>query len=168
LAASVGACAETSQKPVSKPVSKPEPAQTALLPRPARYVTDLPKLLTPIETEALEEKLAAADKAGLAQLVMYISPDMGGHAMEEFTLRTTNAWALGRVDSKDWLVIFVFMKEGAIGVGVGPGLEKAIPEAFVRLLIGEDMVPAFSKQQFGRGLSAAADRIIAHLGGSRP
>jgi uncharacterized protein len=151
-----------------KPVSKPEPAQAALLPRPTRYVTDLPRILTTDETEALEQKLAASDRAGLARLLVYINPDMGGHAMDEFTLRTTNAWALGRVDSKDGLVIFIFMKEHQIGIGVGRGLEKEISEAFAKLVIEQDLAPAFGAGQFGRGLSDAADRIIAHLGGSRP
>ncbi len=173
LAASFCACAGEPPKPVSKPErakperAKPEPAQTALLPRPARYLTDLPRILASGEAEALEERLAAFDRTGRAQLIVYICPEMGGHRMEDFTIRTPLGWVAGKAE-RDWVVIFIFIKEGQIGLGASRGLEKSISEAFARLVIEQDLAPAFGVQQFGRGLSAAVDRIIRRLGESGP
>lgn len=139
-------------------------SHAATLPKPERLVTDTAGVLTESEIQLLEEKAAALEKAKLAQLVIYVVPELPeGAVMETLTLDSMNEWGVGRKDVNDGLAIFAFMKDRKLRIEVGLGLEQVITNESAARVIQEQLVPAFRAEKYGEGLSAAVDELTRLL-----
>lgn len=132
----------------------------AVLPKPEHLVTDRAGILSADERDRLTKDLQELDRAHLAQAVIYIDsavPPAG--VLEDVTLRSVNAWGLGRKDVNDGLAIFVFVADRKIRIELGLGLEDAISDEAAKSIIDEEMSPAFRRGEYAEGLTQAIRRI---------
>jgi uncharacterized protein len=135
-------------------------ASDAILARPAHRVADRAGVLTADEIAGLTKELEKLDQAGLAQGIIDIERALPpGAVLEDLTLRSANAWNVGRKDVKDGLVIFVFMADHQIRIELGRGLEAAISNAQAKSIIDEHMTPAFRQRKYAEGLTQAIHEI---------
>jgi uncharacterized protein len=131
-----------------------------ILPKPAELVTDHAGVLSDLEIETLTNELQRLEQDGLAQAIIYIDSSLPrGEVMEELTLRSANAWGVGRKGVDDGLVIFVFMSDRRMRIELGSGLSKAISDADAKSIIDEQLTPAFRQRKFADGLTAAIHRV---------
>ena len=104
------AACQTTTPPASKPI----------LPQPTRLVTDTAGILSAEDIAALEADLQDVEKRGLAQMLIYITPSVPpGEVMEDLTLRSVNAWGLGRAGYDDGVAIFVFVDDRKVRIELG-------------------------------------------------
>ena len=132
-------------------------------PAPAQWFTDKAGVVPPTEGDLLNAKLRQFEQDSGAQFIIYIFPSLEGEAMEDFTIRAVERWKVGQKKYDNGLVLFVFVAEKKIRVEVGYGLEGTISDAFSSRVIREQLAPAFSQGDYGRGLNAAADAIITKI-----
>ncbi len=134
-------------------------------PPPTQWFTDKAGIVPPTEGDLLNRKLEQFEQSSGAQFIIYIFPSLESEALEDFTMRCAERWKVGQKKYDNGLILFVFVKEQKVRVEVGYGLEGTITDAVSSRVIREQIAPAFQQGQYGRGLSAAADAIIARIRG---
>jgi uncharacterized protein len=138
-------------------------------PPPAQWFTDTAHLVGPTEADLLNTKLSNFEQSSGAQFIIYTFPSLEGESLEDFTIRCVERWKVGQKKYDNGLVLFVFAKERKARVEVGYGLEGAVPDAIASRAIREQLAPAFQAGDYGRGLNAAADALMARIkGGEAP
>jgi uncharacterized membrane protein YgcG len=105
-------------------------------------------------------QLAAVERGGLAQMIIYIVPALPvGGVLEELTLRSSRVWGVGRAGVDDGLVIFVFVADRKVRIELGYGLERAISNEAAGRVIAEQIAPSFRRGAYAEGLRNAVQEL---------
>jgi uncharacterized protein len=136
-------------------------ALPSLPPAPTRYFSDGAGLVDAGTAERLNEKLRRFDQETSTQVVVTVLPELPWPSLEDFTARAAEAWRVGRKGLDNGAILFVFVKDRAVRIEVGYGLEGALPDATAKRIIDEVIVPAFRQGRFAAGIEAGADAIMA-------
>lgn len=150
--------------------ASPAVAQIVPVPELKSRVTDLAGLLQPAQAAALEQKLAALEKRKGSQVAILIVPTTGDEPIEPFALKVAEKWQLGRgeVDGQavdDGVLLLIATRDRKIRLEVGYGLEGAIPDAFAKRIISDQISPAFRQGNYAGGLDAAVTSVTALIDG---
>lgn len=138
-------------------------------PAPTRWFTDSASLVPPTEGDLLNRKLSDFEQSSGAQFLIYTFPSLEGESLEDFTIRCVERWKVGQKKYDNGLVLFVFASEKKVRVEVGYGLEGTVTDAIASRVIREQIAPSFQAGDYGRGLNAAADALMARIkGGEAP
>jgi uncharacterized protein len=141
-------------------------AAPELPPAPSQHFNDYAQLVTPAEASRLDQKLRALEQSSTVQLVVAIFPELPSPSLEDFTVRTAQAWGIGQKQPDNGAVLFVFVKDRKSRLEVGYGLEDEIPDATARRILQDVMSPYFKQGQFAAGLGAAIDAVVAAATGA--
>ena len=134
-------------------------AEVAVPPLAAR-VTDLAGVLTSAQRTALEERLVAFEKSKGSQIAVLIVPTTQPETIEQYGIRVADAWKLGRKGVDDGALLLVAIKDRAVRIEVGYGLEGVLPDAIAKRIIDEDIVPRFKQGDYYGGIEAGVGRTI--------
>jgi uncharacterized protein len=134
-------------------------------PAPTRWFTDRAGVVAPTEGDLLNRKLSDFEQSSGAQFLIYVFPSLEGESLEDFTIRCVERWKVGQKKYDNGLVLLVFIEEKKVRVEVGYGLEGTVTDAFSSRVIRESIAPAFQRAEYGRGLNAAADALMAKIRG---
>lgn len=129
------------------------------IPQLKARATDQAGALSPSELSALESRLAEIERSSKAQLAVLIVETTAPEAIEQYALRVAEAWRLGREREDDGALLLVAVKDRAMRLEIGYGLEGAIPDAVAKRIIAETIAPRFAAGRFAEGLMAGADRV---------
>ncbi|MFZ3087841.1 MAG: YgcG family protein [Methylotenera sp.] len=140
-----------------------------LVPVPALQtrVTDLTQTLTLGQKSQLETKLAAFEQQKGSQIAVLIVPTTAPEAIEQYSIRVTDAWKLGRAKQDDGVLVLVAKDDHKMRIEVGYGLEGAIPDLIAKRIITEIMVPSFRQGDFYGGIDHAIDKLIGLVSGEQ-
>jgi len=134
-----------------------------------RLVNDLYGLFSQDQVNALEQRLVAFDDSTSNQIMILITPSLGGDAIESFSHKVAQSWGVGSKEYKNGVVIVLKPKndegDGQVRIEVGYGLEGALPDIFCSSIIEEDMIPHFQEGDYYEGVVAAVDVIEAVCAG---
>jgi uncharacterized protein len=134
-------------------------------PAPARFFNDYAQLVPPDDGARLDEKLKALDARTGTQIVVAIFPEIPeGNYLEDFTVRTAQAWRVGQKKLDNGAVLFVFVKDHKTRLEVGYGLEGQIPDAVAKRILQDYLSPQFKQGQYARGIDAAIEQVYAAIG----
>ena len=123
-------------------------------------VTDLTGTLTAAQQTALESKLAAFESAKGSQLAVLIVPTTQPEEIEQYSIRVTDAWKLGRKGVDDGALLLVAKDDHRVRIEVGRGLEGVLTDALTNRIIDETVKPAFRQGDFYGGIDAALDQMM--------
>ncbi len=132
-------------------------------PEPERLVNDLAGLFTTSQADELERMLVAFDDSTSNQIAVVTVPDLEGYAPADFATRIGIDWGVGSADFNNGIVILVKPKTaspGQVFISVGYGLEGAIPDAYAKRIIDNEMIPHFKENDYFEGVEAACDILI--------
>lgn len=139
-------------------------------PSPPRLVNDYAGVLTPAQREALENKLVAYDDSTSNQIAVIILPTISDSTTgvqyedEEVALEILRRWGVG-TEKNNGVVLLIALKERAIRIETGYGLEGAIPDITAKNIIENDIKPAFQQEFYYRGLDEATNSLILAAAG---
>ena len=136
----------------------------AIPPLSARII-DTSGTLDAVQTQALEAKLAAFEKARGAQIVILMVPTTLPEDITDYAQRVGDAWKIGRKDIGDGLLLVVAKNDRKVRIATTKTLEGAIPDLAARQIIANAITPRFKQGDFAGGLNAAADQIMARITG---
>ncbi len=130
--------------------------------KPAMFVTDRADAFGPGVAEALNERLAQFERDTSNQILVWVDRRIPeGFTLEDFTVRAAQKWGAGQKETDNGAVLFVFTHDRKLRIEVGYGLEGAIPDAIARRIIDDRIVPRFRENDFGGGIEAGADALMA-------
>lgn len=138
-----------------------------VLPVPAlgARVIDQTGTLAPAQRGALEDKLAAFEASHGTQIVVLMVPTTAPEDIAAYAQRVADSWKIGRREVGDGLLIVVAKNDRRIRIEVAKALEGAVPDLAARQIIDRQIAPAFKAGDFGRGLDAGVDALIARIQG---
>ena len=140
-------------------------AQELWCPEPTnRLVNDYSGMLTAEQQEALESRLVAFDDSTSNQILVIITPSLHGCEIMELGTRIGTRWGVGQKDLKNGLVILIKSKTeeepyGDVALVPGYGLEGALPDAFCKHIIDDEMIGPLGEGDYYTALVQALDVI---------
>lgn len=132
---------------------------------PFGRVTDVARILPPIEREALETKLQQIQNETTAQIAIVILPDLAGLPIEEVALELGRRWGVGVEGRDNGIVILAAIAERQVRIEVGYGLEGVLPDIVAKKIIEERIVPRFREEDYDGGIHDALGDLRAMLEG---
>jgi len=135
------------------------------VPALAHRVTDLTGTLSAEQQVVLETKLAQFEQEKGSQIAILIVPTTQPEDIAQYSIRVVEAWKIGRKKVDDGVLVLVAKDDHKMRIEVGYGLEGAIPDAYAKRIIAEDMAPYFKQGDFYGGLNAALDKLIGLING---
>src|SRR5207245_7894447 len=130
-------------------------------PPPAHYFNDYAGVVSAADAARLDEKLRKFDEQTSSQIVVAVFPELPSPSLEDFTVRTAQAWRVGRKKLDNGAVLFVFVKDRKARIETGYGLEGALPDVTAHRILDERLAPAFRRGDYAGGLDAAVDAMLA-------
>src|SRR3954469_18722603 len=128
-------------------------------------VVDAAAVLKPEERDALEQKLKAHEDKTSDQVVVATAPSLDGLSVEDYANRLFRHWRLGQKAKNNGVLLLVAPKERKARIEVGYGLEGALTDALIKVIIATSMAPKFKQNDFPGGLQAGVDAILSVLTG---
>lgn len=133
------------------------------VPTLAAQVIDQTGTLKQPELQQLQAKLAAFERDKGSQIVILMVGSTQAEDIAAYANRVADAWKIGRRDIGDGILVVVAKDDRRMRIEVARALEGALPDIEAARIIEHDMKPHFKAGDFGKGLSAAADSIIAKV-----
>ncbi len=137
------------------------PAAALDVPFLSGRVNDRANLLPPAAHEQLETTLADFERRTGHQLAVLTMPSLQGEVLEDFSLKVSRTWGLGRKGVNDGILLLVSREDRKLRIEVGHGLEGDLPDALCGRIIQDVMVPRFRAGDYPGGIASGAGAIIA-------
>jgi uncharacterized protein len=133
----------------------------SLPPVPKHHFNDEAGLVPVEAARRLDEKLVHFEEETSTQVVVAIYPELTSPSLEDFTIRTAQAWRIGQKKLDNGLVFFIFAKDHRMRLEVGYGLEAAMPDIRAKEILDGIVRPKFRENDFAGGIEAGLDAIFA-------
>lgn len=130
-------------------------------------VIDQTGTLDAIQRQGLEDKLAGLEREKGSQVVVLMVASTQPEDIASYANRVANAWKIGRKSVGDGVLLIVAKDDRRVRIEVAKTLEGALPDLAVKQVIDEAITPNFRKGDYAAGLQAAADQLIARIGGEK-
>jgi len=132
-----------------------------LPPKPAKYFNDYASMVSPQTAERLNRALEDFERQTSSQILVAVFPKLPADAaLEDFTVRTAEAWKAGFKDKDNGAVLFIFRDDRKMRIEVGYGLEGAIPDLIAKRIIDNEISPRFRAGDFDGGLTAGVNALM--------
>lgn len=128
-------------------------------------VNDDARLLDSGTAARLEQTLKAHEAKTGQQVVVLTIPSLEGEVLEDFSLKVSRAWKLGRAGKNDGILLLIAKNDRKMRIETGYGLEGALPDALCGRIIRDEIVPRFRENDFSGGISSGVDAILAAIAG---
>jgi uncharacterized protein len=135
------------------------------IPKLQDRVTDLAGVLTPDQIAGLDSKLKELESSDSTQVAVLIIPSLEGDSLEDYSMRVAEAWKLGQKGRDNGAILLVSMKDRAVRIEVGYGLEEKLTDAHTSQIIRNEIVPRFREGDFFGGIDAGVTGIIQTVRG---
>ena len=133
-------------------------------PQPQRLVNDFAGLFSPTQVETLEHILVAFDDSTSNQIAVVTVKDLEGYSVSEYAVRIGLDWGVGTGDFDNGVVLLIKPRigdsYGEVFIAVGYGLEGAIPDAYAKRIIDNELIPYLSEGDYYGGVEAACDVLM--------
>lgn len=130
--------------------------------KPQQLVNDYAELLTPEQQQTLEDMLVAFNDSTSNQIVVLITPGLGGDDIAHFTQNVWKEWGVGQEGLNNGAILVVKPKnltKGQVRIQVGYGLEGAMPDIYCKHIIDDVMIPHFQNDEYYEGIAEALEII---------
>ena len=140
-------------------------AQAQLVPVPAlaSRVTDQAGMLSAAERQRLEAQLADYETKTGSQIAVLLVKSTEPEAIEQYSIRVTDAWKLGRKGIDDGVLLMVAKDNPSalrrLRIEAGRGVQGVLTDAKSKQILQDVIAPYFRQNQFYAGLSAGVTAI---------
>lgn len=133
-------------------------------PVPARLVNDFAGVFSLSERQALETELVAFDDSTSNQIAVVTVASLDGMDAGQYATAIHREWGVGGA-ANNGIVILVKPKTanegGDVFITTGYGLEGAIPDAYCKRIIENEMIPHFRENDYYGAVEAALVQLKA-------
>lgn len=129
------------------------------------HVNDLADMLPPEAEARLEQKLSAYEQRSQQQFALLTIDSLDGDSLEDFSIRTVEAWKLGTKGKDDGLLLLIVKNERKLRIEVGYGLEGDVTDAFSARVIRNVLTPALRAGKVEQGVDQAFTVLMQKASG---
>ncbi len=142
--------------------------ETNCIPEPtSTFVNDFASLLTIQEKENLEKKLRLLNDSQKIQIVVITTSNLCNMEISMYANEIGERWGVGYEGLDNGVVIVIKPmhqgKKGAIFIAPGRGIQGQLPDAIVKRLIEQVIIPEFKKGEYYSGINKAVIAIVNKL-----
>jgi uncharacterized protein len=134
-------------------------------PAPQRWVTDQAGLMSAPARSALDAKLEAYERDTGHQVVVFIGQTIGDRPLDDFAVKTFEAWKIGRKGHDDGILVIVLARDRKMAIEVGYGLEGQVPDAVASRIINDVMAPKLRAGDADGAIAAGVASILQSVEG---
>ncbi|MDX1382130.1 MAG: TPM domain-containing protein [Thermoanaerobaculia bacterium] len=116
-------------------------------------------ILSPAARERVTARLEALEAERGAQVAVLTVPSLEREALEEYSLRVAETWALGRGGFDDGALLLIARDDRKMRLEVGYGLEGVLTDATSRRILDDVIRPRFRTGDFDGGIEEAVAAI---------
>lgn len=142
-------------------VASPRTAHALEVPQYQGYVTDLAGMISPAERQRLEQTLLAFEQSDSTQIAVLTIPSLEGDSLEDFSIRTVDAWKIGQKGKDNGVLLLVSKNDRKIRIEVGRGLEGVLTDLLAGRIVDRIISPRFKAGQLDQGFEAGISAIIS-------
>jgi uncharacterized protein len=128
-------------------------------------VYDYINLLSPQETNTLEQKLIRYSDSTSTQIVMAIISSTEGENINYLGANWGHAWGIGQAKEDNGILILLARDDRKIAINTGYGIEPFLTDALSKRIIETVIIPEFKQDNYYEGLNKGADAIFKVLNG---
>src|SRR3990167_8452610 len=128
----------------------PTPVEALEVPQYQGYVTDLAGMISPAERQRLEQTLLAFEQSDSTQIAVLTIPSLEGDALEDFSIRTVEAWKIGQKGKDNGVLLLVSKGDRKVRIEVGRGLEGVLTDLLAGRIVDQVISPRFKAGQLDR------------------
>lgn len=133
-------------------------------PSPQRLVNDYADLFTAQQEAQLERVLVDFDDTTSNQITVVTVKDLEGYSASEYATRIGLDWQVGSEKFDNGIILLVKPKTsdsyGEVFIAVGYGLEGAIPDAYAKRIIDNQLIPHFQNNDYFGGVESACEVLM--------
>lgn len=129
-------------------------------------VVDRADILSTGAEKAIAEKLAAHERATSNQVVVATLPSLEGYDIADYGYRLGRHWGIGQEGRDNGVLLLVAPDERKVRIEVGYGLEGDLPDATAKLIIENEILPAFRAGDMEAGVARGVDAILGAIEGT--
>lgn len=123
--------------------------------------------IVPPEVEArIEARLADYEAETGSQVAVLTVASLEGDPIDDFSIRVAETWKLGRAGVDDGVLFVVARDDRRMRIEVGYGLEPELTDLEAGRIVDEIVAPRFRQGDFGAGVEAGVEAIVASLRGA--
>src|ERR1700728_4305157 len=137
------------------------------IPKLEARVTDVTGTLTAAQQAELEQKLADFEARKGAQIAVLLVPTTQPEEIEQYSIRVTDAWKLGRKKVDDGALLILAKDDHKLRIENGYGLEGVLTDAAFNRIIEDTMVPLLRQGQYYTAISAGVDQMMRPIDGEQ-
>ena len=135
------------------------------VPQLSARVTDLTGTLDVSQKQKLETRLAEFEARKGVQIAVLVVPTTQPETIEQYGIRVSEAWKLGRKGIDDGVLLLVAKEDRTLRIEVGYGLEGVIPDAVAKRIISETIIPYFKNAHYYDGIAMGVEQLVAIIEG---
>lgn len=134
--------------------------QKQLPPAPGGLVADYVRVLSPAESQTLNNKLLAYEDSTSIQIAVVLDGSLEGEDIFDYSLRLAESWGIGQQGRDNGILLYVAFSDRQIFIQTGYGTEGFLPDIYAKQIIDEIIRPAFRNERYYDGLNRATDVIM--------
>lgn len=128
-------------------------------------VSDHASVLSAQESARIEAKIRAFRQSTGHEVAVLTVPTLGGETVEDYAYRTAKAWSLGSEKNDDGVLLLVATSERKIRIETGKGVGGELTDVQSSHIIRDRIAPELKRGNYGAGIEAGVDAIVARLSG---
>lgn len=128
------------------------------------YVNDYADILSSKAKAKLTALSAEIENKTTSQLAILTIDTTSPLDIETYAVKIFEKWGIGQKGKNNGVLILAAVKDRALRIEVGYGLEGAIPDALARNIIEKSIIPFFKKGDYDEGIlqgAAVVSKLIA-------
>lgn len=134
------------------------------LPNYIGYVNDYASILSSETAYQLTRLSDEIERKTTAQLAIVTIDTVSPLGIENYAVRLFEKWGIGQKGKDNGVLLLVAVKDRAVRIEVGYGLEGAIPDILAKQIIENSIIPFFKNGDYNAGVlkgAVALSRLIA-------
>ena len=118
-----------------------------------------------VERDQLEGKLVAYDESTSVQIVVVTFKQLDGYPIEMLANEIGEKWGVGQKDQHNGIVIVLSNDDRKVTIRGGYGIQAKMPPTIEKLIIDQEMIPAFKQGDYYGGVDNATTALSKVLAG---
>jgi len=128
------------------------------------FVNDFAGIIDAQQERVLTEKLTNYERDTSIEIAVVTTGSLDGLDIEGWAIGLADKWEVGKEGQDNGVIIVVAPNERDCRIEVGRGLEGDLTDLMAGRIIDKEMIPYFKEGDFGGGVLAGVDAVVAQLG----